>query len=358
MTPERRRGGAVRGHHPRHHQGVAEHRLVPVGGLLPGDHQGPHRRRPGRQDRPPERAQGERHHRQADSGSDRPEALQADRDRAVRAAAARDRRCRPARPGRDRRRARPRGRGLQRRLRAGVRRRSRLARENRRWRNRPRIRRGAGRARAPRGGAGRGRAVLDKSTLQRGPSHHGYTVLAGALSARAHCASLLASREVRPTCGSVWTSSVGAVRARAHASQAESSASSIHARACSPAYASIASSFQCAFEPAGGARSCARSAGTAAPMAARAGGGGVRRRAPPSRWPKPGRTEPTALAGVRRLWTKGSGVCRRSSGRSRRPVDRRAFRRRAGAPRTETRRRRYRPSKGVCSALRLRWLAL
>ena len=103
---EGRRGRPVRGHHPRHHEGVPEHGLVPVGRLLPGDDQGADRRRPGGQDRSPERAQGERDHRQADPGGDRPEALPADRDRALRAAAPRDRRRRPARPGRDRRRAR------------------------------------------------------------------------------------------------------------------------------------------------------------------------------------------------------------------------------------------------------------
>ena len=103
---EGRRGGAVRGHHPRHHQGLAEHRLVPLGGLLPGDHQGADRRGARGQDRSPQRPEGERDHRQADPGGDRPEALPADRDRTVRTAAARDRRRRPARPGRDRGRAR------------------------------------------------------------------------------------------------------------------------------------------------------------------------------------------------------------------------------------------------------------
>ena len=106
---EGRRGGAVRGHHPRHHQGLAEHRLLPLGGLLPGDDQGSHRRRPRGQDRSAERAQGERDHRQADPGGDRAEALPADRDRTLRAAAPRDRRRRAARPGRDRRRAGPAG---------------------------------------------------------------------------------------------------------------------------------------------------------------------------------------------------------------------------------------------------------
>ena len=41
-------GGAAgrgRADHPRHHQGLAGHRELPLGGLLPGDHQGAHRRR-------------------------------------------------------------------------------------------------------------------------------------------------------------------------------------------------------------------------------------------------------------------------------------------------------------------------
>ncbi len=72
----------------------------------------------------------------------------------VRAAAARDRRRRPARPGRDRGRAGPgRRRRLQRRLRAGVRRRPRVAGEDRRRRHRPGLRRGARRAGDPRGAA-------------------------------------------------------------------------------------------------------------------------------------------------------------------------------------------------------------
>ena len=93
----RRRAGGVRGHHPRHHQGLAEHRLVPLGGLLPGDHEGADRRRARGQDRPPQRAQGERDHRQADPGRDRAQALPPDRDRAGQAAAACGRRARPAR---------------------------------------------------------------------------------------------------------------------------------------------------------------------------------------------------------------------------------------------------------------------
>ena len=51
-----------------HHQGLARDRVVAVGGLLPGDDQGAHRRRDPGQERQPARAQGERDHRQADPG--------------------------------------------------------------------------------------------------------------------------------------------------------------------------------------------------------------------------------------------------------------------------------------------------
>ena len=54
-----------------HHQGVAGHRVVAVGGLVPGDHPGAHRGRHRRPRRQPDRAQGEHHHRQADPGRDR-----------------------------------------------------------------------------------------------------------------------------------------------------------------------------------------------------------------------------------------------------------------------------------------------
>ncbi len=145
------RDRAVRGHHPGHHQGLAEHRLVPLGGLLPGDHEGADRRRPGGQGRSPQRPQGERDHRQADPRRDRPQALPANRDRAGRTAPARNRRRRSARPGRDRRGARTaRRRPPGRRLRPGVRRRPRLAGEDRGRRLRPRLRRGARRARSAR----------------------------------------------------------------------------------------------------------------------------------------------------------------------------------------------------------------
>ena len=99
----RRRDGPGRGDHPRDHQGVAEHGLVPVRGVVPGDHEGAHRRGTRGQDRPSQRAQGERHHRQADPGCNGAQALPADRDRAVRAAPPRDGRCRPARSRRSRR---------------------------------------------------------------------------------------------------------------------------------------------------------------------------------------------------------------------------------------------------------------
>ena len=97
------RDRSVRGDHPRHHEGLAQHRVIPVGGLLPGDHQGAHGRRARGQEGHAQRAQGERDHRQADPGRDRAQALPPDRDRAVGAAAARDRRCRSARRRRPRR---------------------------------------------------------------------------------------------------------------------------------------------------------------------------------------------------------------------------------------------------------------
>jgi DNA-directed RNA polymerase subunit beta' len=148
-----RRGGPVRGHHPRHHEGVAEHRLLPLGGLLPGDDEGVDRCRPGGQDRPPQRPEGERDHRQADPGGHRLEALPAHRDRAGGAAAAGDGRCRPARPGRDRRRARARRRRRPGRLRLSLQRGHRLAGGDRHGRRGHRLRRGArrpGRARRAR----------------------------------------------------------------------------------------------------------------------------------------------------------------------------------------------------------------
>ena len=51
-----------------HHQGVAGDRLVAVGGLLPGDDPGAHRRGDPRPQRLADRSQGERHHRQAHPG--------------------------------------------------------------------------------------------------------------------------------------------------------------------------------------------------------------------------------------------------------------------------------------------------
>ena len=50
----------------RHHQGVALHRLVHLGGELPGDDARAHRGRDQRQGRPPARPEGERHHGPAD----------------------------------------------------------------------------------------------------------------------------------------------------------------------------------------------------------------------------------------------------------------------------------------------------
>ena len=56
-------------------QGRAQHRLMALGGVVPGDHPGAHRGCHLRQGRPPPRPQGERHHRQADPRRDRPRLL-------------------------------------------------------------------------------------------------------------------------------------------------------------------------------------------------------------------------------------------------------------------------------------------
>ena len=73
--------GDVRAAHPRHHEGLARDRVVPLGRLLPGDDEGADRRVDRGQGRPAARPEGERHHRQADPGRDRPQELPARRDR-------------------------------------------------------------------------------------------------------------------------------------------------------------------------------------------------------------------------------------------------------------------------------------
>src|SRR5438874_2335122 len=57
-------------------QGGAEHHIVVVGGVLPGDDPGPHRGRDLRQGGPAPGPEGERDHRQADPGRDRARLLQ------------------------------------------------------------------------------------------------------------------------------------------------------------------------------------------------------------------------------------------------------------------------------------------
>ena len=72
--PQRRgrRGRRPAGQRPsgaaRDNEGVARHGLVAVGGVVPGDHAGAHRRGDRRQVGPAARSQGERDHRQADPG--------------------------------------------------------------------------------------------------------------------------------------------------------------------------------------------------------------------------------------------------------------------------------------------------
>ncbi len=71
----RRRAGIGSPGAARHHEGVARDRLVAVGGLVPGDDAGAHRRGHLGQVRPAARPEGERDHRQADPGRIGPGAL-------------------------------------------------------------------------------------------------------------------------------------------------------------------------------------------------------------------------------------------------------------------------------------------
>ena len=72
---------------------------------------------------------------------------------------------------------------------------------------------------------------------------------AAGVSPAAQCSSATTCAPVSPVGGSVVTSSVGAEREEAHARQESSWASSSHASGRSPAWASIASSFQCLVAP-------------------------------------------------------------------------------------------------------------
>ena len=65
-----RRAGDGPDRAPRGHQGLAQHLELPRRGLLPGDDPGAHRGRHQRRQGPPDRPQGERHHRQAHPGRD------------------------------------------------------------------------------------------------------------------------------------------------------------------------------------------------------------------------------------------------------------------------------------------------
>ena len=77
VKKEKQRAGDVRAADPRDHEGVARDRVVPLGRVLPGDDEGADGRLDRGQDRPPARPEGERDHRQADPGGDRPQAVPA-----------------------------------------------------------------------------------------------------------------------------------------------------------------------------------------------------------------------------------------------------------------------------------------
>ena len=81
QAPGHRQAGAAR-----HHQGVAVHRQLHLGGVLPGDHPGADRGGHLRQDRRSARAQGERHRGPAHPGRHRAQQLHAGRGADARAA--------------------------------------------------------------------------------------------------------------------------------------------------------------------------------------------------------------------------------------------------------------------------------
>ena len=118
----------LRPDHPRDHEGVARDRVLPLGRVVPGDHEGAHRRRDRGQGGSPERAQGERHHRQAHPGGDGSQAVPEHHHRADRAASGH------VRPARGRGRAARRARGDRRRRRLRLRRARHLARRRARAR--------------------------------------------------------------------------------------------------------------------------------------------------------------------------------------------------------------------------------
>ena len=123
-------GGDLRAADPRHHEGLARDRVLPLGRVVPGDDEGAHGRRDRGQDRPAARPQGERHHRQADPGRHRAQEVPRDHDRARRAAAVVDVRRRgpgAARRARGDRRRRDRPHRARARLRGGAPRRGRSA---------------------------------------------------------------------------------------------------------------------------------------------------------------------------------------------------------------------------------------
>ncbi len=79
-TGQGRRAGDCRAAAAGYHQGLAVHRELHLGGVLPGDHQGPDRGRDQRQGGPVGRTEGKRYHGPPDPGGDRDAGLWADDD--------------------------------------------------------------------------------------------------------------------------------------------------------------------------------------------------------------------------------------------------------------------------------------
>ena len=151
--------GDLRAAHPRHHEGLARHGVVPLGRLLPGDDEGADRRVDRGQGRPAARPEGERHHRQADPRRDRPEELPSRGDRPERG-----RSRRGLHAAADRGAAARRSGGDLRRRRCGPRHpRTRLRRGRGRKRHRARLARGRG---GPRGRLAARRGELKPSMTE------------------------------------------------------------------------------------------------------------------------------------------------------------------------------------------------
>ena len=153
-------------------------------------------------------------------------------------------------------------------------------------------------------------------------------------SSRAHAASSCASADVSPRSGAVRTSSVGAGRALGPfvAGLVEGVVDPRQRPRAGVGVDRLELPVRVGAAP--GERSKRRNGSPAGSPSRR---GRCSLASPPSRWPTPDRSLGQARAGARRRWTKGSAVCRRSSGSEpvRRPAPLRRARRRAAEQRDD-----------------------